>query len=228
MAKKRSLHSWSVSPKEAVAIQRDLAERVVRTGRIARPRLIAGADLAFSKDEERCVAGVIVWDARRACVVEERIAWEPVKFPYVPGLLSFREAPALLIAIGKLKTQPDAFMFDGQGVAHPRRLGLACHVGLWIDRPSIGCAKSLLIGEYEEPGLERGSMSRLTHNDELIGMAVRTRDKVKPVYISVGHKLSLEAAIDISLNACNGYRVPEPTRLADKLVAMAKSEPIGR
>lgn len=224
MAKTRPLHSWNVSPTEAIEIQRTLAMRVLRSGRIARPRLIAGADLAFSKDEERCVAGVIVWDVRRAVVVEERIAWEPVKFPYVPGLLSFREAPALIAAIGKLTTKPDVFMFDGQGIAHPRRLGLACHMGLWIDRPSIGCAKSLLVGEYEEPGLERGAMSRLMHKEECVGMAVRTRDRVKPIYVSVGHKLSIDAAVDMSLNACNGYRVPEPTRLADKLVAMAKKE----
>lgn len=224
MTRSGRLHAWSVTPARAADIQRELAGRVIRAGRIANPRLIAGADLAFSDDGEQCVAGVVVWDNRRACVVEERTAWEPVRFPYVPGLLSFREAPALIAAIAKLKSKPDAFMFDGQGWAHPRRFGLACHVGLWIDRPSLGCAKSLLVGEYTEPAEEVGSTSRLMHMDEWVGTVVRTRDRVKPIFVSVGHRLSLESAVDITLLSCNGFRVPEPTRLADKLVSNLKKE----
>jgi deoxyribonuclease V len=224
MTRSRRLHSWNVVPTAAVTIQRELAGRVICTGRLADPRLVAGADLAFSQDGQRSVAGVVVWDVRRACVVEERLAWEDVRFPYVPGMLSFREAPSLIAAIGKLRSKPDAFIFDGQGLAHPRRFGLACHVGLWIDRPSLGCAKSLLVGEYAEPASDRGSMSRLMHGEECVGMVVRTRDRVKPVYVSVGHRLSLETAVDIVLRSCEGFRVPEPTRLADKLVAGARTE----
>ncbi len=168
------------------------------------------------------MAGVVVWDVEAQAVVEQHVVRRAVRFPYVPGLLSFREAPAILAVLKKLRCKPDAFLFDGQGFAHPRRFGLACHVGLLIDRPSLGCAKSLLIGTHRAPGVIRGSRSSIVHDGKCIGMAVRTRDRVKPIYVSVGHRLSLEASVEITLLAGNGYRLPEPTRLADKLVAEAK------
>ncbi len=214
----RSPHSWSVTPKEAVEIQRRLAERVIRKGRIRGLRLAAGADLAFTPDKRKCVAGVIVWDVKAHEIVEQHVVRQPVTFPYVPGLLSFREAPALVAALRKLETEPDVFLFDGQGLAHPRRFGLACHVGLLIDRPSVGCAKSVLVGTCGTPGLARGSTTALEHNGEHIAMALRTRDRVKPVYVSLGHRLSLDAAVEITLKCSVGYRLPEPTRLADQLV----------
>ena len=219
----RSPHSWSVTPKRAVAIQRELADRILRRGRVRNPRLLAGVDLAFCKDRGQCIAGVVVWDAQAREVVEQHVIRRPERFPYVPGLLSFREAPAILSVLRRLRCEPDAFLFDGQGYAHPRRFGLASHVGLLIDRPSLGCAKSLLVGTCEIPGVARGSTARIEHNGECIGMAVRTRDNVKPVYVSVGHRLSLKAAVDVALGACGGFRVPEPTRLADKLVAREKT-----
>jgi len=168
------------------------------------------------------VAGVVVWDLRTDQVVEQHVVHQPVAFPYVPGLLSFREAPALVAAFRRLSVEPDAFMFDGQGLAHPRRFGLACHVGLLLDRPSLGCAKSILIGGGETPAQDRGSTTPLIHHGQTIGEAVRTRDGVRPVYVSIGHRISLRVAVDLTLQCSTRYRLPEPTRLADKLVARAK------
>jgi len=216
-------HRWSVAPVEAIEIQRKLAPSVVRRGRPPKLRLVAGADLAFSPDGEKCIAGVVVWDLQRREVVEQHVARRMVSFPYVPGLLSFREAPALLTALKQLRCEPDAFVFDGQGYAHPRRFGLACHLGLLLDRPSLGCAKTILLGECEPPRRRRGATSPLMHDGEYIGMAVRTRDDVKPVFVSVGHRLSLDAAVQITLACCDGFRLPEPTRQADKLVARERT-----
>jgi len=200
-----------------VEIQRWLAPRVVREGGIGEARLVAGADAAFSPDRARCIAAVVVWDVAERRVVEQRIVRRVVRFPYVPGLLTFREAPALLQAIRGLRSHPDVFIFDGQGYAHPRRFGLASHVGVWIDRPSIGCAKSLLVGEYEEPRSSRGSMTALLDRGDRIGTVLRTRDGVKPVYVSVGHQIGLGAACALVQRCCTQYRLPEPTRLADQL-----------
>ena len=219
----RSIHSWSVTPKQAINIQKNLASRVVRTGRLRKVTLVAGADLAFSPDKSCCMAGVVIWDMRTDEVIEQHVVRRQTRFPYVPGLLSFREAPALLSALRKIRHEPDVFLFDGQGYAHPRRFGLACHVGLWIDRPSIGCAKSLLIGDGKAPGRSKGSMSPLMHQGERIGMALRTRDGIKPLYVSVGHRLSLETSVEIALCCCTKYRLPQPTRLADQLVSCERA-----
>ncbi|MFQ5462763.1 MAG: deoxyribonuclease V [Phycisphaerae bacterium] len=217
-----TLHTWSVTPQAAIKLQRDLADRVRVRGRIRQLRLVAGADLAFTRDGKTCIAGAVVWDVARQAVVEQHIVRRAVRFPYIPGLLSFREAPAILAVLRKIKTDPDAFLFDGQGLAHPRRFGLACHVGILIDRPSIGCAKSRLIGDETEPGIRRGSVSALEDDGDCIGMVLRTRDRVKPIYVSVGHRVSLQTAVDVTMACCAGYRLPEPTRLADQLVARAK------
>lgn len=214
----RAIHSWSVTPKQAVSIQRRLASLVKSNGRVRRLRLAAGADLAFSRDKKTCVAAVVVWDVSSQEVVEQHVAQRRVRFPYVPGLLSFREAPAIIACFRKMTTNPDVFLFDGQGYAHPRRFGLACHVGVMIDRPSIGCAKSILVGKGDEPDAIRGSVAPLYHRDECVAVAVRTRDRVKPIYVSVGHRISLTSAVDVTLACCTKYRLPEPTRLADELV----------
>lgn len=219
----RAPHSWSVAPKRAVAIQRELAERVIRTGDVRRLTLAAGTDLAFTDGGATCVAGVVVWSVETHEVVEQHVVRRPVRFPYVPGLLSFREAPAILAALRRLRTVPDVFLFDGQGWAHPRRFGLACHVGLIIDRPSLGCAKSILVGGGPPPRAQTGSTAPLEHEGQRVAMAVRTRDRVKPVYVSIGHRLSLAAAVRITLACTGGFRLPEPTRLADKLVGRASA-----
>lgn len=214
-----ALHRWDVSPKRAVALQRELAGRVLEIPLPGTPRYIAGADMAFTADGLRCVAGVVVWDRRQNEVLEQQTAIKPVKFPYIPGLLSFREAPAVLAACRKLKTEPEVFIFDGQGWAHPRRFGLACHAGLFLDKPSIGCAKSRLCGTHQTPRRQKGGRVFLYDEKEKLGVVLRTREGVKPVYVSVGHRITLETACRIVFNCCLRYRLPEPTRLADKLVS---------
>lgn len=185
---------------------------------------MAGLDCAFSRDGEQCIAGAVVWDVAAREVVEERVARRPLRFPYVPGLLSFREAPALLAVLRKLRSEPDALLFDGHGYAHPRRFGIACHVGLIADRASAGCAKSRLVGEHAEPGPNRGASRPLLHQGERIGSVLRTREGSRPVYASVGHRMDLAGAERLVLACGAGYRLPEPTRLADRLVARAKRE----
>lgn len=216
-------HPWNVSTKRAIAIQALLAPRVLLRGPEPKLRLAGGADLAFSPDKQTCIAGVVVWDVRQGTVVEQHVVHRRVRFPYVPGLLSFREAPAIVAALRKIRSIPDVFLFDGQGYAHPRRFGLACHVGVLIDRPSVGCAKSVLIGKCNGPAIPKGSQSPLVHRDEVIGAALRTRDGVRPVYVSVGHRLTLDGAIAAVLACCTTYRLPEPTRLADQLVSRERN-----
>jgi len=217
-----SPHRWKVSPSQARTIQRRMATRVVTTGSIRGARLVAGADLAFSPDGTRCVAGVVVWDLATQTVVEQTTAIRPVRFPYVPGLLSFREAPAVLAALRRLRTSPDVFLFDAHGLAHPRRFGLASHLGVILDRPSVGCAKSLLVGQHAEPEPSRGSSAALYHEDEQVGTVLRSRDHVKCVYVSIGHRVSLAAAVELVLRCCTRCRLPEPTRLADQRVGQAR------
>ncbi len=217
-------HRWNISARAAIGIQRSLSAEL-RVVRVDKPvRLVAGCDAAFSRSGDRCIAGVVVWDVTARCVVETSIATAPLRFPYVPGLLSFREAPALLKAIRRLVCEPDAFMFDGHGLAHPRRFGLACHVGVLIDRPSVGCAKSRLVGDYHEPDEQQGSQRLLRHRGETVGYVVRTRTRVKPVFVSVGHRITLPQAVRLVLRCAQGYRLPEPTRLADQLVSRARRD----
>ena len=217
-------HRWDVSPKQAVAIQGALAGRVCSPPLRGAVRLAAGVDMAISPDGERCVAGVVLWDMKARTVCEAQLAWCALTFPYVPGLLSFREAPAVLAALRRLEREPDVILCDGQGYAHPRRFGIACHLGVILDRPTIGCAKSRLVGDYAEPAPGRGARAALTAGGERIGTVLRTRDGVKPVYVSVGHRIDLDGAVRIVLRCGGGYRVPEPTRLADRLVARARRE----
>lgn len=218
----RCPHRWNVSPKRAVEIQRELSSRVRIEPFVGPIEIVAGLDIAFSKDKSHAIAGIVVWHVHRHEVIEEVVVREPVRFPYVPGLLSFREGPALIKAIRKLRHNPDVFMFDGQGYAHPRRFGLACHIGVIIDKPSIGCGKSRLVGQHSTPASKRGSQTVLKHNSETIGCVLRTKNNVKPVYISVGHRVALQQATSIVKKCTTCYRLPEPTRLADRLVANAK------
>lgn len=220
----RAPHRWNVTPTQAVAIQRRLADRVAVKGLIPNARWIGGADAAFTRDGAICVAAALVWDALDHVVVEEAVAVRPVRFPYVPGLLSFRELPALLAALRKLRRTPDVIFFDGQGLAHPRRMGLASHAGLILDHPTLGCAKSLLVGSFRMPARHAGDATPLTDGGDRIGAVVRTRDDVKPVFVSVGHRLSLNEAVRLVLMCRTRYRLPEPTRLADQLVARVKRD----
>ncbi len=210
-------HRWDVSPREAVAIQRRLAAQVEERPLPAVARWIAGVDAAFP-DERTCVAAVVVWDLATARVTETRLSRRRLTFPYVPGLLSFREAPAILDALALLDRAPDVLLCDGQGRAHSRRFGLACHLGVVTGLPAIGCAKSRLCGTHREPGRGRGSAADLRDGAETIGAVVRTRDGVRPLFVSVGHRCTLPDAVRLVLAAAPRYRLPEPVRRADQLV----------
>jgi deoxyribonuclease V len=215
-------HSWSLGPRRAIAVQRRLAARV-RVEPPARPmRRVAGVDCAFSPDGRWCLAVAVLWDLETRATLEERGAARPLRFPYVPGLLSFREAPAILAALRALRGAPDALMVDGQGLAHPRRFGIACHVGVLCDLPTVGVAKSRLVGEHRAPGARRGSRARLVDAGEVVGAVLRTRDGVRPLYVSVGHRCDLPSAVALVLACGEGFRLPEPTRRADRCVAAAK------
>jgi deoxyribonuclease V len=220
--KTKILHDWNLSYKEAIEIQHRLASQVRFTEIRKKPKIVAGLDCAFSNDGKKIFAAAIVIDLSDFSVIETTIATRKVEFPYIPGLLSFREAPVCIDTIEKVKTTPDVFIIDGQGIAHPRRLGIACHIGLLIDKPTIGCAKSRLIGTFDEPGSKKGSYADLMDSGENIGAVLRTRTNVKPVYVSVGHKCTLDDAVSIVLECTTKYRLPEPSRLAHQLVGQAK------
>ncbi|MGB2799215.1 MAG: deoxyribonuclease V [Dehalococcoidia bacterium] len=214
-----NLHSWHVSNAEAREIQRSLASQIVRKSEIDAPRLIAGADISHEDERGMAKAAVVVLRFPDLVLVERSVVEQRVEFPYVPGFLSFRETPLVLAACERLTLIPDLFIADAQGIAHPRRLGLASHLGLFLDVPTIGCAKSILCGRHGDLGEEPGARSLLLDGDEVVGAALRTKRSVKPVYVSIGHKVDLEAALYWVMACCNGYRLPEPTRLAHMAAA---------
>src|SRR5260370_1600047 len=208
------LHSWDLTPTEAVALQKDLAGRIDTRLRLSGCALVAGADVSYNRCARVFYAAVVVVRLSDGAIVEIQSAVRESPFPYVPGLLSFREGPVLLDVFAKLKTRPDAVMFDAAGYAHPRRFGLACHLGLWLDVPSLGCAKSILVGKARAPGKKPGALAPLKDGKEIIGSAVRTKHRIKPVYLSVRHQIDLASAVRLTLLSCHGHRLPEPTRLA--------------
>ncbi len=214
------LHPWNVSYKEAVEIQKILKKQITLKGSFKNlnGKLIAGADVSYDKEIDRFYAGVVVFELQTMQKIEEVTASGKVGFPYIPGLLSFREAPILLRAFSKVRKTPDIIMLDAQGIAHPRGIGLASHIGLLLNKPSIGCAKTRLIGEYNNVGKEVGYYSQLTIKGKTVGVVLRTRKNVKPVFVSPGHKIDLVTSIDIVLKSCRGYKLPEPTRQAHNLV----------
>ena len=243
--KVRELHSWDVTPEEARGIQEELRILVELKDRFSEPesekrktksekrflaiQTVAGADVAFEfrgrgTSQGRAIAGVIVYSFPELREIERACAERPLEFPYVPGLLSFRELPALLAAMAKLRAEPDVIFCDAQGYAHPRRFGLACHLGVLLDRATVGCAKSRLIGEHRQPGRAAGSWAALKDAGETIGAVLRTRTDVKPIYVSAGHRVTLPSAIALALAVCDGYRIPKPTREADHYVEQLKRQ----
>ncbi len=209
------LHSWDVTVSEAAGIQRDLAARVAGSRSFSGdPRLVAGVDLSVDRVRKWGRAAVVVLRYRDLSVVEVRTVETEITWPYVPGYLSFREAPVVLQACAALKNQPDVVIVDGQGIAHPRGLGLASHLGLFLDVTTVGCAKSLLCGKHSALADERGSIADIIFDGRVVGVALRTRAGVKPVYVSIGHKTDLATAVDWVLHCASRYRLPEPTRLA--------------
>jgi len=211
-------HSFALTPEEAVRLQQELAAKIVSAGGPdpAEVRFVAGADASYAKGGGTISAAVVVLKVPELSIVERAWAELAVGFPYIPGLLTFREGPALLEAFGKIRAKPDVILFDGQGIAHPRGLGIASHIGLLLETPSIGVAKRLLVGQADEPGEKKGSIRPIRKNGEVIGMAVRTKDRVRPVYVSVGHRIDLERAVALVLKTARGYRLPEPTRAAHR------------
>lgn len=211
------LHSWNVTPQEARGIQDKLRTQVIKTDEFGVINTIAGVDIGISQNIAQ--ASIIVLSYPELHIVDGIVTQYKVSFPYIPGILSYREIPPLLVAFAYLNTEPDLIIVDGQGIAHPRRFGLASHLGLVLDTPTIGCAKSRLCGSYTEPDKEKGSFTYLMDENEIIGAVLRTRSKISPVYVSIGHKVSLDSAIRITLNCCPRFRLPETTRYAHKAAA---------
>ena len=215
-----ALHEWNLSPNAAIALQSQLASRVIRTDQLkGEVRRVAGVDMAINEESGMARAAVVLLSYPELEILERHVYEEPVRMEYIPGLLSFRETPCILGAFDHLHEKPDLVMVDGQGIAHPRYLGIASHLGLWLDLPTIGCAKSILSGHYNEKALseEAGAWVPLVFKGEMVGAAVRTRSHVKPMFISLGHRISLETSLHYVLACSKGYRLPEPTRQADKL-----------
>ncbi len=220
----RSLHAWDVTPREAVEIQQRL-RALVRIEPLQREiQTIGGADISFNKFSETVYAGIVVLSFPDLRLIDTAGVRSTARFPYVPGLLSFREMPSVLEAWDQLKTRPDVLMLDGQGLAHPRRFGIACHAGVLLDLPTIGCAKSILVGRHSALALEAGSHAPLIHRGEQVGEALRTKRGVTPVYVSVGHLMDLPSAVEVARRSTGKYRQPEPTRQAHLLVNRLRRE----
>jgi len=207
-------HPWKVTPQEAIRIQGELRERL----RLRPPKTpfktISAADVSYSLADDRLVAAFLLFSYPDLKLLETASAWGRVSFPYIPGLLTFREAPILLKAFSRLKARPNLLLFDGQGIAHPRSMGIAAHMGILLGLPAIGCAKSRLFGEEAEPGPIQGSFIPLIDHGRTVGMIVRTRTGVKPVYVSPGYRMDLDSSVEIILSLYRGYRIPEPLRQA--------------
>lgn len=212
-------HHWPVTVEEAIAIQTQLQPEVITEDHFDEVNYVAGVDVGFEDDYAISRAAVAVLSFPDLQLVEHAITRRPTTFPYVPGFLSFREVPVVIDALEKVTKIPDLILCDGQGIAHPRRFGLACHLGVLIDIPTIGVAKSLLVGKCEELALEKGSWQPLRYREEIVGAVVRSRTNVRPLYVSPGHRISLSTAIDYALRCTTKYRLPETTRWADKLAS---------
>ena len=214
-----TLLDWSFSPEQAIALQQELRSQVIVTDQLGEVRYVAGVDVGFEAGGTITRAAVAVLNLNDLQVCDRAIARRPTTFPYIPGLLSFREMPAVVDALAKLTILPDLILCDGQGIAHPRRLGIACHLGLIINLPTIGVAKSLLVGKHADLADEKGSYQPLIHKGETIGVALRTRVGTKPVYISPGYRISLDTEIAYVMRCTTKYRLPETTRHAHKLAS---------
>jgi deoxyribonuclease V len=213
-------HNWELTPKSAVEVQRRLRQQVVTYNELPTVRTVAGVDISTGGGRAR--AAIVVLELQALQPLEAATSNLPLTSPYIPGLLAFREGPAIFAALDRLRMEPDLYIFDGQGLAHPRRMGIATHMGVIMDRPSIGCAKSRLCGEHDEVGPRVGQYSELRDQGEVIGAVLRTRERVKPVYISIGHKIDLQTAIDYVLRCGAGFRLPEPIRWAHKVAGGAE------
>lgn len=219
---------WSPLIVQWKAQQETLRERLRVEPIVGLPRLVAGVDAAFSPDKKQALAAAVVWDREARKVIEISHAVLPVEVPYIPGFLSFREGPVVTAALGKLTHPYELVMFDGQGYAHPRRCGLATFVGVQLDVPAIGVGKSRLIGTHEAPAEQAGATTPLMDEDEQIGVVLRTQDNVRPIYVSIGHRVDLKTAVKVVMACSTRYRIPEPTRNADREVSLLKRSMMGK
>ncbi len=223
---KKYQQALAPSEAEAIKLQQELALLIECENRFGNISLIAGVDVAYIKNSDDLIAAVVVLDASTLEVVEQVVVEDKATFPYIPGLFSFRELPSLLKAFAKLENTPDLVVCDGQGIAHPRRFGLACHLGLVLDVPTIGCGKSRLLGEFEDVADERGAKSLLIDEGDVIGHVLKTQHNIKPVYVSVGHRIDIDTASEWILKLSPKYRLPETTRMSDQLVKRYAKEHI--
>lgn len=215
-----NLHSWDLQPKEAVKYQKLLSKKISFLPNYNHISLIAGVDASYKNGF--VIGGITILKYPELTLLTQEYAIKQINFPYISGLLTFREGPVLIDLLSKVKINPDIIMFDGQGIAHPRQMGIATHMGLLLDKPTIGCAKSRLVGKYAEPGIQKGCYSLLSHKGKVVGAVVRTRDKTKPLFISPGNHMNLEKAIKITLSSTAKYRIPEPIRRTHLLVNQIK------
>jgi deoxyribonuclease V len=213
----KSLHPWKVNIEEAIRIQETLKDRIILKNTFTKVETIGGGDVAYSKKKDRLFGAIVVLSFSKMETLDIAMACGKIPFHYIPGLLSFREGPILVKTFQKLKIKPDLMIYDGQGIAHPRGFGLASHLGLWLDLPSIGCAKTPLLGEFISPGPSQGSFELIRREGKEVGVVLRTKDKIKPLFISPGHRIDLLTSIQIILTTCQGFRIPEPLRRAHQL-----------
>ncbi|RXZ80066.1 deoxyribonuclease V [Paenibacillaceae bacterium] len=211
-------HQWNISELDAINLQQELALKVIKEDQFAAIRYVAGVDVAYREKSDKLIAAVVILETSTLRIIESAVVEDTGHFPYVPGLFSFRELPPVIKAFKQLKTSPQLVVCDGQGIAHPRRFGLASHLGVLFDVPAIGCGKTRLLGEFTDPASNRGASSPLIDNGEVIGAALRTQDNVKPIFVSIGHRISLPSACEWILQLAPQYRLPETTRQADQLV----------
>ncbi|CAH1222255.1 Endonuclease V [Paenibacillus plantiphilus] len=211
-------HPWNLSEMEAIILQQELASKVIKEDSFVEINCVAGVDVAYSDHNNKLIAAIVILDASSLKVIESVVVEDTVDFPYIPGLFSFRELPPVVKAFDQLKISPQLIVCDGQGLAHPRRFGLASHLGVIFDVPTIGCGKTKLLGTYEEPDFNRGAYSTLDDNGEVIGAALRTQNNIKPLFVSIGHRISLQTACKWVIDLSPNYRLPETTRQSDHLV----------
>lgn len=218
------MHRWDLTPEEAIKLQNELRNKIDLNNRVdlSKVRLLAASDLAYEGDVGYAV--LLLYSYPELTLLERVSVKRRVTFPYIPGLLAFREMPLLIEALAKLRRRPDVWLVDGAGIAHPRRMGIATHLGIYTNIPTVGCAKSHLFGRFEIPGPKKGSYSYIYDKDEIIGAVLRTKDNVSPVFLSVGYAISLEVAIDLVLSCCEGYRLPKPLREAHNTIERIKKE----
>ena len=213
----KSLHSWNVSVEEAIQIQEALKNRIILKKTFLKMKAIGGGDVAYSKNGNLLFGAVVVLSFPDMEILDMATADGQIPFPYIPTLLTFREGPILIKTFQRLKVKTDVMIFDGQGIAHPRGMGLASHMGLWLNLPSIGCAKTALLDEFISPGPSKGSYEWIRREGKKVGAVLRTKEKVKPLFVSPGHRIDLLTSIQLLLESCRGFRIPEPLRKAHQL-----------